>query len=207
MTQKQRFTLIELLVVIAIIAILASMLLPALNQARESGHASRCVSNVKQLCAASSLYRNDFGGYFEINKYYQKFIDGKYIELKSGVFVCPKDRPKATYNYQNDAPLSYGVPWGYPSEQQFYQFDKIRKASIGILFSETHNKKSLKGDCWQWPVNLAYKKSQGGSNDDGSDYPHNWRCTLGFVDGHTELCTRQDILGRKLLNKYDDMTN
>ena len=204
--KSMSFTLIELLVVIAIIAILAAMLLPALNQSRERGHSSQCISNVKQLCAASSLYRNDFAGYFEINRYYQKFIDGNYIELKSKVFVCPKDRPRTTYGNQDDSQLSYGVPWGFPTGQQFYQFDKIRKASIGILFSETHSKKSIRGDGWQWPVNLAYKKAQGGSNDDGSDYPHNWRCTLGFVDGHTEPCTRQEIQSRKLLNKYDDMT-
>ncbi len=61
---KRSFTLIELLVDIAIIAILAAILLPALQSARERGRSSSCVSNLKQIVAAGQMYGNDNDGWF-----------------------------------------------------------------------------------------------------------------------------------------------
>ena len=92
MKKRHSFTLIELLVVIAIIAILASMLLPALGRAREKAREISCVSNKKQVGLAQIMYANDFDSFWVT----QAEIEPANI-LLTGISVNIKLAPYATW--------------------------------------------------------------------------------------------------------------
>ena len=223
---KKSFTLIELLVVIAIIAILAAMLMPALQQARERAQATSCQSNLKQITTGLLLYSDNNKDYFPIplekDGNYAITNPGQFIYwgarmvrskyMTAGVLRCP------TYNAKDK--LGYNEALG----QSMGNYDKLYGLRMGAENHDgSHNKSGqpagylpriakpttyiLIGDSRTSPTN-ADMFHFFGPWDSGNLLSRRHMAqsliNLGFADGHVAGFSKDGVigLGDKFTGKY-----
>ena len=198
----KRFTLVELLIVIAIIAILASMLLPALNKAKETAKMATCINNLKQLGLAVNMYADDNnemspGSYDQVtNKAWAtQLVDSSYVTNKS-ILHCPGWRP-FEYNGQfrtygmviptiHDA---YRVDWGYYRYCGF-NFKNTKNSSNIPLFCDTISTSNDSNYLYQ--CYYTYKKIGIDANS-CIHLRHNKKSVFLFVDGHVDKAGEEKI--------------
>ena len=216
MNARRAFTLIELLVVIAIIAILAAILLPALNSARERGHAASCINNLKQMSGFFIQYADASDDYYmprnaglsacEKAKWTEVFEDFFKVDFeKEDYMFCPKRVRISSYtgtknmSYPGYAVLEYGPTyWGTgdgtaPSAHPA-KTTRIKNPSSTILLTDVTRGKDKGYPNAGWHVIKNLNAGDGTGSHDGNLLGiHNKSDNIAFCDGHVEAVSK-DVL-------------
>lgn len=220
MMKWKYFTLIELLIVIAIIAILASMLLPALNQARERARSLRCLNSLKTWAGASILYSNSYNDYWLPRQYMvgggerrgwdipefrailnidpvkysaNDWLPSHYLcEISRGVQI-QGNQPFGSY-----ASHSYGVSYaGQTNMEGFYGYklSQIRTPSRYAAFAD-----ALDRLIWTVDFNTYVIGGRENNPNVGTGilaFRHRDGINASFYDGHAEYLRQLTVAERK----------
>ena len=211
--RQRGFTLIELLVVIAIIAILASLLLPALSKAKERGKSINCINNQRQMALSYNLYADDNkddvvtlylmqtappGAFFPGNVTWWVDLLRPYLH-GTNIIICPTVWDKMAFGA--GGPGGLGIALSHPELSAWTtswrpKLGRLKNPVKRLPFLDSGligNPRDLNPDNWievhnQQALYWRVPTNQGYYDDDPQRpvNRHLKRCNAGFAEGHVE---------------------